>query len=191
MVAINFLKFADRWVASAAAPLIQAEFHLDDFRVGLLGSAFLLVYGVAALPFGIWADRGGLLGRLPADGPFLANPKGHLPTNGPLQVSRTCVGPCDAITQNVVPPGLRASAMTLTLLVAHLFGDSYAPAAVGLLSDRLGSLPLALLVTSVPLLLLAAALAPTGLSSIGHDAAAMEARWAWASLEREGGWPPT
>lgn len=58
MVAINFLNFADRWVASAAAPLIQAEFHLDDFRVGLLGSAFLLVDGMAAIPFGIWADRG-------------------------------------------------------------------------------------------------------------------------------------
>lgn len=43
MGAINFLNFADRWIASAAAPLIQAEVHLDDFRVGLLGTAFLVV----------------------------------------------------------------------------------------------------------------------------------------------------
>jgi MFS family permease len=58
MVGINFLNYMDRWVASAAAPLIQKEFHLDDSQVGLLGTAFLLVYAVAALPFGYWGDRG-------------------------------------------------------------------------------------------------------------------------------------
>ena len=58
MVAINFLNYMDRWVASAASPLIQKEFHLSDAQVGLLGSAFLLVYAIAALPFGYWADRG-------------------------------------------------------------------------------------------------------------------------------------
>jgi MFS transporter, Spinster family, sphingosine-1-phosphate transporter len=58
MVGINFLNYMDRWVASAASPLIQSEFHLSDAEVGLLGSAFLLVYAVAALPFGYWADRG-------------------------------------------------------------------------------------------------------------------------------------
>ncbi len=50
MVGINFLNYLDRWVASAAAPLIQKEFHIDDAQVGLLGTAFLLVYAVAALP---------------------------------------------------------------------------------------------------------------------------------------------
>ena len=58
MVGINFLNYMDRWVASAASPLIQTEFHLSDALIGLLGSAFLLVYAVAALPFGYWADRG-------------------------------------------------------------------------------------------------------------------------------------
>src|SRR5207249_3272500 len=58
MVGINFLNFVDRWVGSAVAPLIQREFRLSDFEVGILGTAFLLVYAVAALPFGYWADRG-------------------------------------------------------------------------------------------------------------------------------------
>ena len=58
MVGINFLNYMDRWVASAASPLIQTEFHLSDSLIGLLGSAFLLVYAFAALPFGYWADRG-------------------------------------------------------------------------------------------------------------------------------------
>src|SRR5467141_2619621 len=56
MVGINFLNYMDRWVA--AAPLVQKEFHLSDALIGLLGSAFLIVYAVAALPFGYWADRG-------------------------------------------------------------------------------------------------------------------------------------
>ena len=58
MVAINFLNYMDRYVGAAASTLIQKEFHLSDSEVGLLGSAFLLVYAVAALPFGYWADRG-------------------------------------------------------------------------------------------------------------------------------------
>jgi MFS transporter, Spinster family, sphingosine-1-phosphate transporter len=58
MVGINFLNCMDRWVAAVASPLIQTEFHLSDAQIGLLGSAFLLVYAAAALPFGYWADRG-------------------------------------------------------------------------------------------------------------------------------------
>ena len=58
MVAINFLNYVDRYVAASASPLIQSEFHLSDALVGLLGSAFLLVYALSALPFGYWADRG-------------------------------------------------------------------------------------------------------------------------------------
>jgi MFS family permease len=58
MVGINFLNFMDRYVGAAVSPLIQKEFHLDDSQVGILGSAFLLVYAVAAVPFGYWADRG-------------------------------------------------------------------------------------------------------------------------------------
>jgi MFS transporter, Spinster family, sphingosine-1-phosphate transporter len=58
MVGINFLNYMDRYVGAAASPLIQKEFGLSDGQVGLLGSAFLLVYAVAAVPFGYWADRG-------------------------------------------------------------------------------------------------------------------------------------
>jgi MFS transporter, Spinster family, sphingosine-1-phosphate transporter len=58
MVGIALLNYMDRWVGSAVAPLIQAEFDLNDFSIGLLGSAFTLIYALAALPFGMWADRG-------------------------------------------------------------------------------------------------------------------------------------
>src|SRR5207253_1569383 len=58
MVGINFLNYMDRWVASAAATSIEKEFHLTNSQFGLIGTAFLLVYAVAALPFGYWGDRG-------------------------------------------------------------------------------------------------------------------------------------
>jgi MFS family permease len=58
MVGINLLNYMDRWVASAAATPIENEFHLNDAQFGALGTAFLLVYAVAALPFGFWGDRG-------------------------------------------------------------------------------------------------------------------------------------
>jgi MFS transporter, Spinster family, sphingosine-1-phosphate transporter len=408
MVAINFLNYCDRWVAAAAAPLIQVEFRLSDFQVGLLATAFLLVYAVAAVPFGYWADRGvrktvigvgvaiwsvatvlsgfvlnyfqlfltravlglgeasyypagtslvsdyfpaerrgramsiwsagaalgiavgfagggyvaehfgwrraflfaaipgiicaalaftlreplrgaaervgpqlertyeaslsaflnllriptlratifsqtflyfvlasqafwlptqlhrryamtvsqasllsgvvivlgGLIGTLV--GGFVADrlsrrsQRGHLlvgmagfliasvtitlallapmsvggvPLFVPLFfVSVVCVylhaGPFTAVAQNVVTPGLRAGAVTMLLLVSHLFGDSHAPADVGWLSDQLHSLQLALLLTSAPLLLLAAASAATALGSADRDSEIMERTWA-------------
>src|SRR5213080_1667191 len=87
-------------------------------------------------------------------------------------------GPYTAIKQNVVLPTVRASAVTLALLIEHLLGDSYAPFAIGKLSDALGSLQLALLILLPPLLLLAAVFAALGLRHEDPDGRAMEARWA-------------
>ena len=87
-------------------------------------------------------------------------------------------GPYTAIKQNVVLPTVRASAVTIALLIEHLLGDSYAPFAIGKLSDALNSLQLALLILLPPLLVLAALLAATGLRHEDPDGQAMEARWA-------------
>lgn len=58
MVGINLLNYMDRWVAASAGPAIQKELHINDSDFGLLGTAFLLVYALAAVPFGLWGDRG-------------------------------------------------------------------------------------------------------------------------------------
>src|SRR5438445_10107169 len=58
MVAINFLDYLDRYVGAAIVTPIKTEFHLSDAQIGLLATAFLLVYAIAALPFGYWGDRG-------------------------------------------------------------------------------------------------------------------------------------
>jgi MFS family permease len=92
-------------------------------------------------------------------------------------------GPFTAIGQNVVPPSLRASAVTLTLFTAHLLGDSWSPAAVGFLSDRLHSLQAALLITSTPLLLVAALFTYIAFRTIEHDTTAMEDTWAAGKIE--------
>lgn len=57
LIGINFLNYLDRYLPAAAAPAIQDEFHLSDGELGLLGTAFLLVYAVASVPLGLWADR--------------------------------------------------------------------------------------------------------------------------------------
>jgi MFS family permease len=413
MVGINFLNYMDRYVGAAASPLIQKEFHLSDTQVGLLGSAFLLVYAVAAVPFGYWADRGvrktvvaagvaiwsvatlftgfarsfpqlfvsravlgigeagyypagtsllsdyfpkeqrartmsiwgagstfgiavgfagggyiaekfgwrsafffaavpgilfallaftlreplrgsaesighamermhdaslrkfldlmrirtlratilsqtllyfvlasnafwlpilltrrfdlsvgragllagvvlvagGLIGTLAggwiADRRALKNPAAHLqvgitgfllgavfitialiaPLNvGPIPVfvpafvlAVVCLylysGPFTALAQNVVSPGLRAGAVTMLLFISHVFGDSHSTFDVGWISEHVGSLQLALLITSPTLLVLAAIIAATGLRSVKGDVKTMESEWAARSAQ--------
>lgn len=58
LLIINILNYADRYVLSAVLPQIKHEFNMTDFEGGLLISSFLIVYAVATLPIGIWADRG-------------------------------------------------------------------------------------------------------------------------------------
>jgi hypothetical protein len=87
-------------------------------------------------------------------------------------------GPFTALAQNVVSPGLRASAVTTLLFVAHVFGDSHSTFDVGLLSERLGSIQLALLITSPTLLIVAAIVAATGLRTVRSDIEKMEQEWA-------------
>jgi len=48
----------------------------------------------------------------------------------------TSTGPVNTVIVSVVPPGIRASAMALSILTIHLLGDVPSPALVGWLSDR-------------------------------------------------------
>lgn len=56
---INVLNYADRFTLPAVAPLLVAStgLGLTDTRLGLLGTAFLLVYALTAPPLGALADR--------------------------------------------------------------------------------------------------------------------------------------
>src|SRR6202043_3198910 len=83
-------------------------------------------------------------------------------------------GPFTAVSQSVVSPGLRASAVTMLLFVSHVFGDSHSTFDVGVISQQVGSLQTALLITSPPLLVVAAIVAATGLRRVRSDVQAME-----------------
>ena len=55
---INFLNYFDRLIVFPMFPLLKDEFGVSDFRLGFLGSVFIIVHSVAVLPFGFWSDRG-------------------------------------------------------------------------------------------------------------------------------------
>ncbi len=57
LLIVNILNYADRYVLSAILPGIKHDFNITDFQGGLLISAFLVVYAIATLPLGVWADR--------------------------------------------------------------------------------------------------------------------------------------
>jgi MFS transporter, Spinster family, sphingosine-1-phosphate transporter len=57
LTALNLLNYADRNVLFAVQPLIQDEFHITKEQVGLLTSAFLGFYMIAAPFVGPLADR--------------------------------------------------------------------------------------------------------------------------------------
>ena len=87
-------------------------------------------------------------------------------------------GPFTAISQAVVSPALRASSVTLLLFISHVFGDSHSTFDIGFISDHIGSLQTALVITSPTLLIIAAAIAATGLRTAKPDIDGMEAEWA-------------
>ena len=57
LFAINAVNYLDRLLVVAVGPTLKADFHLTDREIGLLSSAFLILYTLATLPLGLLADR--------------------------------------------------------------------------------------------------------------------------------------
>jgi len=55
---INLLNYFDRLIIFPMFSLLKDEFDVSDFKLGMLGSVFILVHSLAVLPFGYWSDRG-------------------------------------------------------------------------------------------------------------------------------------
>lgn len=97
-------------------------------------------------------------------------------------------GPSTAATQDVSPAALRASAVAITLLIAHLLGDAFAPSIIGVLATAFdpthgqhfahnmagGDLSLAFLVTCVPVLIIAGLVGIFGARWMRGDVAAAQ-----------------
>lgn len=54
---VNLLNYLDRQILFALFPLIQSDLRLTDTQLGLLGSAFMIVYLIAAPMLGLLGDR--------------------------------------------------------------------------------------------------------------------------------------
>ncbi|HET8851340.1 MAG TPA: MFS transporter, partial [Ktedonobacteraceae bacterium] len=57
LFAINFLNLMDRNVFAGAANIIGKELGFGLAEIGTLGTAFIIINTLGALPLGIWADR--------------------------------------------------------------------------------------------------------------------------------------
>jgi MFS family permease len=181
--------------------VLNRRFNMSVKEAGLVAGVVIVVGGLIGTLAGGWlADRrarkssaahlevgiaGFVLGAILITIALLAPLNvGPIPVFIPVfLVTVVCLylysGPFTAVSQNVVSPALRASAVTMLLFVSHVFGDSHSTFDVGFLSDRLGhNLQAALLITSPTLLILAAVVAATGLRTVKRDVQAMEDEWA-------------
>ena len=58
LFAANLLNFFDRTLPAVVAEPIRIEFGLNDYQLGWISTAFILVYAVAGVPLGRLADTG-------------------------------------------------------------------------------------------------------------------------------------
>ena len=49
----GFFNYADRQALSAVLPMLGSEFHLSDYQIGWVSSAFMIVYAITS-PFTGW-----------------------------------------------------------------------------------------------------------------------------------------
>lgn len=79
-----------------------------------------------------------------------------------------CTGPLNAVIQDVITPEIRATALGLSLLLAHLLGDAASPFIIGSIANGT-SLSIAMLITAPTFLLLAGLVCLLGLKWVAKD----------------------
>src|ERR1700689_4381100 len=127
LFAINILNFYDRNVAGALVEPMRKEFHLSDTQVGLLGTAFTVLYAIIGVPLGrvadVWSRKRLLAGGMIIWG-VLTGLAAVVPSFGGLMVSRLGVGVGEAACAptgtswigDLVSPTKRARALALFML---------------------------------------------------------------------------
>ncbi|HEY4382941.1 MAG TPA: MFS transporter [Ktedonobacteraceae bacterium] len=86
-----------------------------------------------------------------------------------------CLGPLNAVIQDIIAPDLRSTAIGVTLLFAHLLGDAASPLIIGALADKY-TLGTAFLVTAPTCLLISGLICLLGLRTVASDMQAMQAQ---------------
>jgi MFS family permease len=124
---INILNFYDRNVAGALVEPMRKEFHLTDTQVGLLGTAFTILYAIIGVPLGrvadVWSRKRLLGGGMLIWGALTAL-AAVVTSFGGLMISRLGVGIGEAACApagtswigDLVAPAKRARALALFML---------------------------------------------------------------------------
>ncbi len=86
-----------------------------------------------------------------------------------------CLGPLNAVLQDIIAPEMRSTAIGVVLLLAHLLGDAASPSLVGAIADQT-SLGFALITTAPICLFIAGIICLIGLRTVARDMQAMQAQ---------------
>lgn len=127
LFAVNAVNFFDRLVIGAVGEPVRREFGLDDKMLGLLSTAFTLVYAIVGLPLGRAADRYSRRKVLSAGvfvWSFFTGLSGLAQSFWQIFAARIGVGVAEAscapaatsLIADLFPPEKRARAMSLFML---------------------------------------------------------------------------
>jgi MFS family permease len=180
--------FLPIYVASKDGP-----FHLNPAQVSLVSGVMLVFGGLTGAVFGgniaDWLGRryqgsrvltaavGGAVGLPCYVITLLTHDLPLFVASGTIAIFAFTIGigPLTAAIQDATPPALRGTAIAVTLLLAHLGGDIWAPTVVGKISTALHErTSLALLLVGVPALALATIVAYRGARIHADDVAAQQ-----------------
>lgn len=170
---------------------VVATFHLSVSQAGIIAGAVVVGSGLIGAIAGGWladfAQRRRPEGRLlvVAFAFLLGTPLVLIALsihNLPLFIAvfavagiflTFCIGPLNAVIQDVIVPGMRATALGLALLLAHLLGDAAAPLVIGAIANT-HSLFFALIITAPIFLFLAGMICLLGLRTVARDMLRMQ-----------------
>lgn len=183
----NLLNFFDRTLPAVVAEPMRKEWGLSDFQLGLVSTAFVLVYAIAGLPLGRWADRGprrtilalGLTvwSVFTGAAAVVSGYVGYFLVRMGVGIGEACYAPtANSLIGDLFPSATRARAISLFMLGLPL-GVMLAFFIVGPMVQALGSWRAPFVVAAVPGLLLAVAIwrirepARGAADAVQHDAA--------------------
>ena len=121
------MNFYDRQILAAVAEPIRKEWGLSDSALGLLGTAFTLLYAFVGVPFGRWTDtrpRKWLLSAGCAAWSLLTAVSGLAQNSWQLFVARlgvgvgeaSCAPAANSLIGDLYPPKQRARALSIFML---------------------------------------------------------------------------
>ena len=127
LFAINMLNFYDRQIPAAVTPSIMDDWGISSTKMGLLGTAFVLIYAALGVPLGRMSDRysrTAILGGGVAVWSLMTAASGATWNYASLLVTRlgvgvgeaSCAPAANSLVGDLFPPQQRARALAIFML---------------------------------------------------------------------------